>query len=48
MTKPSVKQGWRERILRDGESAKNALVALTCVVVVVLFAVASAANAWLK
>ena len=48
MTRPRVKQGWRERIFRDGESAKNVLVVLTCVVVVVLFAVASAANAWLK
>lgn len=48
MTRASVKPGWRERIFRDGESAKDALVALTCVVVVVLFAGASAANAWFK
>lgn len=48
MTRPSVKPGWRERIFRDEESAKNALVALTCVVVVVLFVAASAVNAWLR
>jgi hypothetical protein len=48
MTRPSVKPGWRERVFRDGESAKNVLVATTCVVVVLLFSVASAANAWFR
>lgn len=44
----SAQRGWRQRLFRDGESAKNVLVAVTLVAVVLLFVVTLIVNQRLK